>query len=52
MVAAIQGRLRDYVEPTEGGRAQLTISLPNTAAIDQLASTLARLQATGQPPPQ
>jgi hypothetical protein len=47
VVESFRDRLRACTQEDEQGRKQLTLTLPNSAAIDQLAATLARLMVAG-----
>jgi superfamily II DNA/RNA helicase len=47
-VAAVRNRLGECVEQTPDGKARLSIALPDAAAVDNLAKTLARLLVAGQ----
>jgi superfamily II DNA/RNA helicase len=47
VVDGLRQRLKLCTQEDEQGRQQLTLTLPNTAALDQLASTLARLMVAG-----
>ena len=47
VVANVRNRLGDCVETDEQGRQRLTITLPDGAALDNLANTLAKLLAVG-----
>jgi hypothetical protein len=42
-VAKLRGRLSECVEEDDAGQQRLTLTLPNRAAIDNFATTLARL---------
>jgi hypothetical protein len=47
VVTNLRDRLGECVEPDEDGRQRLSITLPDRAALDNLATTLARLLAAG-----
>ncbi len=47
VVTNLRDRLGQCVEEDEQGQQRLTVTLPNRAALDNLASTLARLLAAG-----
>jgi hypothetical protein len=47
VVTNLRDRLGQCVEEDEHGQQRLTVTLPNRAALDNLASTLARLLAAG-----
>lgn len=49
-VLAIRQRLDECVEADPNGRPRLSFTLPDRAALDQLAQTFARLLEVGQPP--
>jgi len=47
----LKNRLTECVNQDETGKQQLTVTLPDKAALDNLASSLARLLAAGQSGP-
>jgi hypothetical protein len=47
IVTSLRDRLGQCVEEDEQGQQRLTVTLPNREALDNLASTLARLLAAG-----
>jgi hypothetical protein len=47
LVAEVRDRLAQCVEDGSDGRPRLTVTLPDRAALDTLAQTLARLMAAG-----
>ena len=50
LVADMQAGLASCVEDDSAGKPRLTITLPDRAALDSLAQTLAKLLALGTPP--
>ena len=48
LVASLRDRLSDCVTEDENGQPRLTVSLPDRAALDDLAKTMARLLVAGQ----
>jgi SNF2 family DNA or RNA helicase len=48
LVTTLRTRLSECVEEDAAGRPRLTVTLPDRAALDRLADTLARLLAVGQ----
>jgi len=51
MAELFRQRFAECLEPDEQGRPRLTVTLPDAAALDQLAGSLARLMAAGQASP-
>jgi hypothetical protein len=47
----LKNRLAECVNQDETGKQQLTVTLPDRGALDNLASSLARLLAAGQSGP-
>jgi hypothetical protein len=47
-VQQVRNRLEQCVEPDGDGRPRLTVTLPDRAALDNLAQTLAKLLVAGQ----
>jgi hypothetical protein len=47
----LRERLSECVEEDAAGKSRLTVTLPDRAALDHLAETLARLMAAGQTTP-
>ncbi|MFV1967164.1 MAG: DEAD/DEAH box helicase [Pirellulaceae bacterium] len=47
VVSSLRDRLTECVEEDDQGRQRLTVTLPNTAALNNLADTLARLVVAG-----
>lgn len=48
LVSELRDRLSGCAEEDESGRQQLTFTLPDRGALDQLAQTMARLMVVGQ----
>jgi SNF2 family DNA or RNA helicase len=48
LVSTLRARLFECVEEDANGKPRLTVALPDRAALDQLADTLARLMVVGQ----
>jgi hypothetical protein len=51
LVAGVRAGLGACVEEDAAGKPRLTITLPDKAALDNLAATLAKLLALGGAPP-
>ena len=51
VLETLRARLSECVEEDAAGRPRLTVTLPDRAALDHLAETLARLMAAGQAAP-
>jgi superfamily II DNA/RNA helicase len=49
LVSGLKSRLEQCVDQDESGKPRLTITLPDKAALDNLAQTLAKLLAIGAP---
>jgi hypothetical protein len=47
-VTTLRTRLTECVEEDASGKPRLTVTLPDRAALDHLADTLARLLAVGR----
>jgi hypothetical protein len=47
LAAGVRGRLSECIQGDETGKPRLTVTLPDGAALDKLASSLARLLAVG-----
>jgi hypothetical protein len=48
LVKTMRAHLSECIEPDPSGKLRMTVTLPDRAAIEQLADTLARLMAFGQ----
>ena len=48
LLNTLRTNLSECVEEDAAGRPRLTVTLPDRAALDDLANTLARLMAVGQ----
>lgn len=47
-MTTLRTRLSECVDEDAAGKTRLTVTLPDRAALDQLADTLARLLAVGR----